>query len=262
MSSHAYSGPRYVACTRTNTHTYLYTQGLCWPLRWTGDRTTHATQSVYLTTLTVTMVTSDFSLFQFSFPLPSIHTSSHNPICIPPRSISLISYFLVGSFFFKGDFFCFTSTQLTESHLITITLGFSLTEGILCRMHKPMGWTDSHGRKLGTRAKIVEKGMIGQEQMNWWLCGFMEDLVQHLNSSLGWFLCTEGPLWWTDRASKTRNNWGKELEKHPLKKNLLKYCFKVGLKQMSQLEKNTEKMENITSGNWEYLVWGCCWSLI
>lgn len=82
MSPHAYSGPRYVAYTRTNTHTC--TQGLCWPLRWTGDRTTHATQSVYLTTLTVTMVTSNFSLFQFSFPLPSIHTSSHNPHLYSP----------------------------------------------------------------------------------------------------------------------------------------------------------------------------------
>lgn len=101
---HMLSGPRYVACKRTNTHTC--TQGLCWPLRWTGDRTTHATQSVYLTTLTVTMVTSDFSLFQFSFPLPSIHTSSHNPhLSSPPFHFPHLLFFGLFIFFLKGTFF-------------------------------------------------------------------------------------------------------------------------------------------------------------
>lgn len=162
----------------------------------------------------------------FSFPVlfsPALHSHflSPPPSVFPPFHFPHLLFFGV-FIFLKGNFLCFTSTQLTESHLITITLGFSATEGILCWMHKPRGWTDSHGRKPGTRAERVEKGMIGQERMSWWLCGFMEDLLQHLNSSLGWFLCTEGPLWWTDRASKTRNNWEE--------KNRLKCCFKVGLK--------------------------------
>lgn len=100
------------------------------------------TYTVYFSTLTVGMATSNFSLFSnssLSLSLPS-HFLSNLPICSSPSFPQFnlpapIFFPLICSFFFLWpSFLCFTSIRLSECHLTTITLGFSSTDGILCWM--------------------------------------------------------------------------------------------------------------------------------
>lgn len=101
----------------------------------------------------------------------------HLLLSVSPHS--LLSFSLIFSFL-SPSFFWFPSIQLSESHLTTITLGFSSTDGVLCWKTTPTEDGQKAKGENPERENRVhgkrEKQRVGQDGMSWSRCtGFTED---------------------------------------------------------------------------------------